>query len=57
MSRQWKYCEHEAPFKKHNVVEENLLQTLEVEVIWDVRYKTHKKLKQTVFEYIEIDYN
>lgn len=40
-----------------NAVAESFFHTLKVEVIRDERFSTREKLKQAVFEYIEVDYN
>ena len=40
-----------------NAVAESFFHTLKVEVIRDERYQNREQLKQTVFEYIEVDYN
>jgi transposase InsO family protein len=40
-----------------NAVAESFFHTLKVEVIRDERFKTREQLTQTVFEYIEVDYN
>lgn len=40
-----------------NAVAESFFHTLKVEVIRDERFYTREYMKQTVFEYIEVDYN
>lgn len=40
-----------------NAVAESFFHTLKVELIRDERFQTRKQLQQTVFEYIEVDYN
>ena len=40
-----------------NAVAESFFHTLKVEVIRDERFTTRTQMKQTVFEYIEIDYH
>ena len=40
-----------------NAVSESFFHTLKVELIRDIRFQTREQLKQTVFEYIEVDYN
>lgn len=40
-----------------NAVAESFFHTLKVETIRDERFHTRAQLKQTVFEYIEVDYN
>ena len=40
-----------------NAVAESFFHTLKVEVIRDERFLTRQQLNQTVFEYIEVDYN
>lgn len=40
-----------------NAVAESFFHTLKVEVIRDERFQTREQLKQTIFEYIEVDYN
>lgn len=40
-----------------NAVSESFFHTLKVETIRDTRFQTREQLRQTVFEYIEVDYN
>jgi transposase InsO family protein len=40
-----------------NAVAESFFHTLKVELIRDERFQTREHLQQTVFEYIEVDYN
>lgn len=40
-----------------NAVAESFFHTLKVEVIRDERFQTRDQMRQTVFEYIEVDYN
>jgi transposase InsO family protein len=40
-----------------NAVAESFFHTLKVELIRDARFQTREQLQQTVFEYIEVDYN
>ena len=40
-----------------NAVAESFFHTMKVEAIRDERFSTREKLKQAVFEYIEVDYN
>lgn len=40
-----------------NAIAESFFHTLKVEAIRDERFQTREELQQTVFEYIEVDYN
>jgi len=40
-----------------NACAESFFHTLKVEAIHGERFATRKQLRQTVFEYIEVDYN
>lgn len=40
-----------------NAVAESFFHTMKVEAIRDEPFPTREKLKQAVFEYIEVDYN